>query len=72
LRYDPSDETATYHLLIALKHSGNTTELGELSRRLAQLHRESLQRENERKSFRLVEATPASKPGQPGTTVDKP
>ena len=58
LRYDPSDETATYHLLIAMKHSGQTEELPALSKRLAQLHRESLQHENERKSFRLVEADP--------------
>lgn len=56
LRYDPSDETATYHLLIAMKHSGQTEELPALSKRLAQLHRESLQHENERKSFRLIEA----------------
>jgi len=60
LRYDPSDETATYHLLIALKHTGQTEELAPLSKRLAQLHRESLQHENERKSFRLVEAVPAA------------
>jgi len=60
LNYDPSDETATYHLLIALKHSGNKEELNVLSKRLAQLHRESLQRENERKSFRLIEVEPGS------------
>ena len=60
LHYDPSDETATYHLLIALRHSGNKEELGALSKRLAQLHRESLQHENERKSFRLIEADPGS------------
>lgn len=60
LRYDPSDETATFHLLIALKHSGQMEELPALSRRLAQLHRDSLKQENERKSFRLVEADPAS------------
>lgn len=56
LGYDPSDEGATYHLLIALKHTGHTEELAALSKRLAQLHRESLQHENERKSFRLIEA----------------
>jgi tetratricopeptide (TPR) repeat protein len=60
LRYDPSDETATYHLLISLKHTGQTDELNALSKRLAQLHRESLQRENQRKSFRLIEGNPAS------------
>ena len=67
LRLDPSDETATYHLLIALKHTGQTEELGALSKRLAQLHRESLQHENERKSFRLVEADPAQSPDRSGS-----
>ncbi len=69
LRYDPSDETATYHLLIALKHSGHTEELAALSRRLAQLHRESLQRENERKSFRLIKADAPTGPGQTGANA---
>lgn len=56
LHYDASDEGATYHLLIALKHTGQTQELPALSKRLAQLHRESVQHETERKSFRLIEA----------------
>lgn len=60
LRYDPSDEGATYHLLIALKHTGQTGELAALSKRLADLHRESLRHENERKSFRLIEANEAA------------
>jgi tetratricopeptide (TPR) repeat protein len=60
LKYDPSDEGATYHLLIALKHTGHNEELAGLSKRLAQLHRESLQHETERKSFRLVEADASS------------
>jgi tetratricopeptide (TPR) repeat protein len=58
LQQTPSDETATYHLLIALKHSGGSDELPALAKRLAQLHKESLQQENERKSYRLVEADP--------------
>lgn len=72
LRLDPSDETATYHLLIALKHSGHTEELGALSKRLAQLHRESLQHENERKSFRLIEAESPPTPGKTGTDTPIP
>ena len=60
LHYDPADEGATYHLLIALKHTGHTQELAALSKRLAELHRESLQHENERKSFRLIEPNEAS------------
>ena len=58
LQLAPSDETATYHLLMALKHTGQSGELPALTKRLAQLHRESLQQENERKSYRLVEASP--------------
>jgi tetratricopeptide (TPR) repeat protein len=69
LRYDPSDETATYHLLISLKHTGQTDELNALSKRLAQLHRESLQRENQRKSFRLIEGNPASGPTSTDTSA---
>jgi tetratricopeptide (TPR) repeat protein len=72
LRYDPSDETATYHLLISLKHSGHTEELAALSKRLAQLHHESLQKETERKSFRLVEAAAELNPGQPGGNARLP
>ena len=69
---DPSDETATYHLLIAMKHSGQTEELPALSKRLAQLHRESLQHENERKSFRLIEADSAPNPAPDSTNVQSP
>jgi tetratricopeptide (TPR) repeat protein len=69
LRFDPSDETATYHLLISLKHTGQTDELNALSKRLAQLHRESLQRENQRKSFRLIEGNPASGPTSTDTNA---
>jgi tetratricopeptide (TPR) repeat protein len=72
LRYDASDETATYHLLISLKHSGQTEELDGLSQRLAQLHRESLQRENQRKSFRLIEGDPAFSPASIETNVHSP
>ena len=60
LQRAPSDETATYHLLIALKHSGGSDELPALAKRLAQLHKESLQQENERKRYRLVEEDPAT------------
>jgi hypothetical protein len=72
LQYDPADEGATYHLLIALKHTGQTGELGGISKRLAQLHRESLQHENERKSFRLIKADHASNPDRPGANAAVP
>ncbi len=72
LGYDPADETATYHLLMALKHSGRTEELAAISKRLAQLHRESLQHENDRKSFRLVEGSPDAHPPITGDTKQSP
>ena len=72
LRYDPSDEGATYHLLIALKHTGQTGELAALSKRLAVLHRESLQHENERKSFRLIEANEAANSTERRPAPDSP
>jgi tetratricopeptide (TPR) repeat protein len=72
LGYDPADEGATYHLLIALKHTGHTEELAGLSKRLAQLHRESLQHENERKSFRLIEAGGPADASHPAANASTP
>jgi hypothetical protein len=49
-----------YHLIISLRHSGQNDELPPLVKRLAELHKESLRHESERKSFRLVvEGSPA-------------
>lgn len=53
LRYAPTDESATYHLVICLKHMGQKEELPALVKRLAQLHQDSLKKETERKRFRL-------------------
>jgi tetratricopeptide (TPR) repeat protein len=72
LHYDPSDEAATYHLLISLKHSGHTEDLPALSKQISVLHRQSLQRENERKSFRLIEGNAASSPVSTGTNAHSP
>ena len=43
LQYDPSDETAMYHLIISLRHSGHQDDLKPLVKRLSELHQESLQ-----------------------------
>lgn len=65
LQYDPSNETALYHLILSLRHSGEKSDdLRPLVKRLAELHQQSLQHETDRKKFRLVEA-PAPTP-QPG------
>lgn len=61
LQYDPSNETAMYHLIISLRHSGAKAEdLKPLVKRLAELHQASLQHETDRKRFRLVEQTSAA------------
>lgn len=53
LQYAPADETATYHLVIALRHMGQKDELQALVKRLSQLHQDSLKKETERKRFQL-------------------
>ncbi len=55
LKYDPANETAMYHLIISLRHSGHNDELPPLVKRLAELHKESLRHETDRKRFRLME-----------------
>jgi tetratricopeptide (TPR) repeat protein len=60
LQYSANDETATYLLLISLKHAGRTDELQPLVQRLAELHRQSLQNEIDGKRFILVEQPPPS------------
>lgn len=60
LQYDPANESAMYHLIISLRHSGHNDELPQLVKRLSELHQESLRRETDRKRFRLVvEGAPA-------------
>jgi DNA-binding SARP family transcriptional activator len=55
LQYDPANETAMYHLVISLRHSGQNDELPALVKRLSELHQESLKSETDRKRYRLVE-----------------
>ncbi len=63
LHYDPSNETAMYHLIISMRHSGHQDDLQPLVKRLSELHQESLRHETDRKRFRLVEeGAPASNP----------
>jgi tetratricopeptide (TPR) repeat protein len=65
LKYDPSNETAMYHLVISLRHSGHNDELPPLVKRLSEMHQESLRHETDRKRYRLVEeGSPAAQPDQ--------
>lgn len=58
LQSAPADESATYHLMISLRHKGEKNELPALVKRLAELHQESLKAETDRKRYRLVEESP--------------
>lgn len=64
LQYDPSNEAAMYHLVISMRHTGlSADELQPLVKRLAEMHKESLQRETDRKRYRLVEeGSPTAQP----------
>jgi tetratricopeptide (TPR) repeat protein len=58
LKADPSDESATYHLIIALRRSGQNgqkDEVQSLVKRLAELQQASLHNETERNRYKLVE-----------------
>ena len=59
LEYAPSDQSAIYHLITALRHSGQEEqhkEIPALLKRLSELQQSSLQQETDRKRFKLVEA----------------
>jgi tetratricopeptide (TPR) repeat protein len=58
LQYSPSDQSAMYHLIIALRHSGpeGQREVQQWVKKLSDLKQASRQQETERKHFTLVEA----------------
>lgn len=61
LQYSPSDRIAIYHLIVALRHSGEAgqrEEIQALVKRLSDLQQASRQQETERKRFKLVEQQP--------------
>lgn len=56
LELDPTDQTAIYHLIVALRHTPQRAgEIPPLVKRLSQLQQTSLQQETDRKRFNLVE-----------------
>jgi tetratricopeptide (TPR) repeat protein len=58
LQYNPSDRSAIYHLIAALRHSDQSqdrVELLTMVKRLSDLEKSSLQGETAKKKFRLVE-----------------
>jgi tetratricopeptide (TPR) repeat protein len=65
MRDDPSDQSAVYHLIVALRHTPGDeahNEIPALVKRLAELQQSSLQQETDRKRFSLVEQKPAPQP----------
>jgi tetratricopeptide (TPR) repeat protein len=63
LQYSPSDTTAIYHLIVALRHSGQVgqrEEIEALVKRLSGLQAASRQQQTDRKRFQLTEQQPIS------------
>jgi tetratricopeptide (TPR) repeat protein len=52
---NPKDQTAVYHLIQALRKSGQTEEIPGLLKKLAQLREQAAREENQRKRYKLVE-----------------
>jgi len=61
LRYAPSDQSAMYHLIIALRHSGpdGQGEVQALVKQLSDLQQTSRREETDKKRFKLVEQEPS-------------
>jgi tetratricopeptide (TPR) repeat protein len=61
LKSDPDDQTAIYHLILALRHSQSPQDRAEattLVKRLSELQKVGRQKETNRKRFKLVEQGP--------------
>jgi hypothetical protein len=54
LTRDPKDQTALYHLILALRKADNKSELPGLLKRLAQARQEATRDEAERNRYKLV------------------
>ena len=58
LNISPKDQSAVYHLIQALRKTGDKTELPDLLKRLAQLRQEATRREEQRNRYKLIENAP--------------
>jgi len=66
LQSDPKDRTAVYHLIQALRKTGNNAEIPDLLKRLALLRQQAAKETSERYQYKLVEDdTPPKPPVQP-------
>jgi tetratricopeptide (TPR) repeat protein len=55
LEQDPKDQTALYHLIQALRKTGEKAEIPDLLKRLAQLRKQTSHEESQRYQYKLVE-----------------
>ena len=62
LKLDPKDQTALYHLIQALRKTGNKNEIPDLLKRLAELRAEGTKDERERNRYKLTVAGTSSNP----------
>jgi tetratricopeptide (TPR) repeat protein len=60
LQSDPKDRTAVYHLIQALRKTGNNAEIPDLLKRLALLRQQTAKETSERNQYKLVEDDPTS------------
>jgi tetratricopeptide (TPR) repeat protein len=66
LKAAPKDQTALYRLIQALRKTGDTKEIPDLLKRLAELRAETTKEEREHNRYKLVEAgAPPNAPSQP-------
>jgi len=59
LEKSPSDQSALYHLVIALRKTNNQAEIPDLLKRLAKARQDATRQEGERNRYKLV-AAPSS------------
>ena len=66
LNINPKDQTAVYHLIQALRKTGEKTELPDLLKRLAQLRQEATRQEEQHNRYKLIEGSASpNQPAQP-------
>jgi len=62
---DPKDQAAVYHLIQAVRKTGDKAELPDLLKRLAQLRQEATKTEEQRNRYKLIEGSAsANQPAQ--------
>jgi tetratricopeptide (TPR) repeat protein len=57
LEIDPADQTSVYHLIQALRKSGQPSEIPDLLKHLAQLRQDATEKEREQYRFRLIDTS---------------